>query len=90
MYSIFRYSDLVSVPILHILCKHLNRIREEGLPNVIERHYLYSKRLQVGLEKVIGLELFVARAEYRLPTIVAVKVPHGINDRQFSKYLSDR
>lgn len=80
----------MQVSFLYILRENLNKIIEEGLPNVIERHYVSSRRLQTALEQVIGLELFVGREEHRLPTVVTVKMPVGINDKSFTKYLSDR
>lgn len=86
----FRYSDLVQVSFLYILRENLNKIIEEGLPNVIERHSASSKRLQTALEHVIGLELFVQTEGHRLPTVVTVKMPVGINDKSFTRYLSDR
>lgn len=85
-----RYADLVPVSFLYILRDNLNKIIDEGLPNVIERHYVSSRRLQTALVKVIGLELFVDVEEHRLPTVITVKMPVGINDKSFTKYLSDR
>lgn len=85
-----RYSDLVPVIFLHEFQEHLNKIINEGLANVIERHSTNSQRLQIGLEKMIGLELFVEMEQYRLPTVVTVKMPLGINDKSFTKYLSNK
>lgn len=85
-----RYADLVPVSFLYILRENVNKIIDEGLSNVIERHYVNSRRLQTALQKVIGLDLFVEVEEHRLPTVVTVKMPVGINDKTFTKYLSDR
>lgn len=84
------YSDLVPVPFLYILRENLNKIIDEGLSNVIERHYVNSRRFQTALVNVIGLDLFVEMEKHRLPTVVTVKMPVGINDKSFTKYLSDR
>lgn len=75
---------------MYVLRENLNKIIDEGLPNVIERHYMSSRRLQTALVKDIGLDLFVEMEAFRLPTVVTVKMPGGINDKSFRKYLSDR
>lgn len=86
----FRYTDLVPVSFLYILRENLHKIMDEGLPNVIKRHRKSSRRLQTALMEIIGLDLFVEKEEHRLPTIITVKMPVGITDKLFTKYLSDR
>ena len=65
-------------------------ICDRSLTSNIDRHRISSKRLQKGLQGNIGLEMFVEQSKYRLPTVVAVKIPHGIDDKQFAKYLMER
>lgn len=51
---------------------------EEGLEARWTRHQRLAAALTAGLE-ALGLQLF-APAEYRLPTVAAIRVPEGVND----------
>lgn len=55
-----------------------------------DRHLSSSRKLQSALENVFGLEMFVEKDCYRLPTIITVKMPVGINAVRFAKCLSER
>lgn len=68
----------------------LAAICDEGLGKRIDRHFDNSKRLQDGILNYIGLDLFVEREEYRLPTTVTVKLPKRIKKKPFVKYLAER
>lgn len=65
----------------------LERIREEGLDNVIQRHRDAGEALQTGLQDM-GLELW-AQEGYRLPELTTVKVPDGVDSARVRKYLLD-
>jgi alanine-glyoxylate transaminase / serine-glyoxylate transaminase / serine-pyruvate transaminase len=60
---------------------------EEGLEARWDRHERLARALTAGLE-ALGLELF-ARAEHRLPTVAAVRVPEGVNDARVRGILLD-
>ncbi|HEY7059992.1 MAG TPA: alanine--glyoxylate aminotransferase family protein [Chloroflexota bacterium] len=60
---------------------------EEGLDERQERHERLFGALVAGLE-ALGLQLF-APAEYRLPTVAAVRVPEGVNDARVRGILLD-
>jgi alanine-glyoxylate transaminase/serine-glyoxylate transaminase/serine-pyruvate transaminase len=51
---------------------------EEGLEARWTRHERLARALVAGLE-ALDLQLF-APAEYRLPTVAAIRVPEGVND----------
>lgn len=75
---------------MYELQDNLQKIISEGIMNVCDRHLSSSLKLQMALQKVIGLEMFVAKESDRLPTIVTVKMPIGINAKRFAKCLSER
>lgn len=81
---------MIPSSVIYVLRENLNKIVDEGISNVHERHSMCAKRLQSALEKVIGLELFVESDRHRLPTIVTVKMPIGMNAKRFVKCLSER
>ncbi len=60
---------------------------EEGLEQRWERHERLFGALVAGLE-ALGLQLF-APAEYRLPTVAAVRVPDDVNDARVRGILLD-
>jgi alanine-glyoxylate transaminase / serine-glyoxylate transaminase / serine-pyruvate transaminase len=60
---------------------------EEGLEVRWARHEQLFGALVAGLE-ALGLELFAA-AEYRLPTVAAIRVPEGVNDAKVRGVLLD-
>jgi alanine-glyoxylate transaminase/serine-glyoxylate transaminase/serine-pyruvate transaminase len=60
---------------------------EEGLEARWARHEQLFGALVAGLE-ALGLELFAA-AEYRLPTVAAIRVPDGVNDAKVRGVLLD-
>jgi len=60
-------------------------VAEEGLAERFRRHRVNSAALQAGLE-AMGLTLLVEEA-VRLPTLVAVKVPPGVDDARMRQDL---
>jgi len=62
--------------------------KEEGLENSWNRHTNNSKKLCESLE-TIGLKPFV-NEEYRLPQLVSVGVPEGINEADVRKFALEK
>ena len=75
--------------VLYGLREALAEICEQGLELFRDRHYDNAQRLQEGLQN-IGLEMFIENPAERLPTINAVRIPHGVNWHKVSRYLVDR
>lgn len=69
-----------TAPVLNIyaLREALRLVMEEGLRERYDRHKLHSQALCAGLE-AMGLQLFVD-PPYRLPSVVTVRVPEGVNE----------
>jgi alanine-glyoxylate transaminase / serine-glyoxylate transaminase / serine-pyruvate transaminase len=69
-----------TAPILLVYALHeaLRVIAEEGLEERFARHTLNSRALMTGLE-ALEVELFADPA-YQLSTVLAVRVPDGVND----------
>jgi alanine-glyoxylate transaminase/serine-glyoxylate transaminase/serine-pyruvate transaminase len=69
-----------TAPILLVYALHeaLRVIAEEGLEERFARHELNSRALRAGLD-VLEVEPF-ADADYQLTTVVAARVPEGVND----------
>ncbi|XP_055526292.1 alanine--glyoxylate aminotransferase [Wyeomyia smithii] len=78
------YHHTVSCTLLYGLREALAMACEEGLPALIARHQDCAKRLYRGLETA-GFELYAA-PQHRLPTVVAIKVPPGIDWLKVSQY----
>lgn len=74
---------------LYSLREAIADIIDQGLEIFRDRHTDNAERLQEGLVN-IGLELFVESPENRLPTITAVRIPHGVNWPKVSAYLEER
>ncbi|GGM93296.1 serine--pyruvate aminotransferase [Terrabacter tumescens] len=66
----------------------LQRIADEGLEKVWDRHAEAGRLLQDGLEKM-GLELFAAEGS-RLPELTTVRVPDGVDSAAVRAYLLER
>jgi alanine-glyoxylate transaminase/serine-glyoxylate transaminase/serine-pyruvate transaminase len=66
----------------------LGRILEEGLDAVHARHAEAGRSLQEGLQE-LGLELFAAEG-HRLPELVTVRVPDGVDSAAVRKELLER
>ena len=66
----------------------LQRIADEGLEKVWDRHAEAGRLLQDGLEEM-GLELFAAEGS-RLPELTTVRVPHGVDSAAVRAYLLER
>src|ERR1700724_3572430 len=73
------YHHTPPISIVFALREALRIVFEEGLEASWRRHRQNQAALIAGLE-ALGLELFVARPEDRLPTVTAVLVPTGIDE----------
>ena len=73
------YHSTPAVATLVGLREALAIVAEKGLDQVIREHQEVSQYLQDGLEKM-GLELFVKNKDHRMPSVIALKIPKGVND----------
>jgi len=72
------YHHTAPVLLVYALHEALRLVAEEGLEARFARHTLHQQALIAGLE-TLGLEIF-ADPKYRLPTVLSVLVPEGVND----------
>lgn len=76
------------VSLVYGLREALRMIAEEGLANVMARHRRLSSALREGC-RALGLELF-ARPEVASSTVVAIKVPQGLEGTAIVAHLRSR
>lgn len=81
------YHHTAPVLLVYALREALRLIVAEGLETRFERHRIHQEALAAGLE-AMDLELF-ADAKYRLPTVLSVGVPEGVNDTRVRTRLLD-
>jgi len=81
-----QYHYTAPVPGILALHEALRLICEETLERRFRRHALSSAALQAGLQ-AMGLELYVPE-EHRLPSVVAIAVPDGIDDAAVRRNMS--
>ncbi len=79
------YHHTAPVNSLYALHEALLLLKEEGLENAWERHQKNSELLCRGVEE-LGLDIFVNEEE-RLPELVTVKVPEGIDETKVRNCL---
>ncbi len=82
------YHHTAPVNMLYALYATLSLIREEGLEVRYERHRANSAALNRGLE-ALDLEIFIP-GEYRLPSLITVRIPDGIDDAAVRKRLREK
>ncbi len=82
------YHYTAPVPGLLAMHEALRLIIEETLERRFERHLHSSLALQTGIT-AMGLELFTPEA-YRLNSVLAVKIPEGVDDSRVRKYMENR
>lgn len=78
-----------SVSLILGLNEALKMIDEEGIDNVIRRHYETAKTFRREIKK-IGLELFPKKEEWCSNTVTAVKSPEGIESDLLIEALQER
>jgi alanine-glyoxylate transaminase/serine-glyoxylate transaminase/serine-pyruvate transaminase len=82
------YHHTAPVAMVAALHAGLGALLEEGIDAVKTRHAECGRMLQRGLAD-LGLELLV-RADHRLPHLVTVKIPRGIDDAACRRQLLSR
>jgi alanine-glyoxylate transaminase/serine-glyoxylate transaminase/serine-pyruvate transaminase len=82
------YHHTPAISLLYGLREALRLVSEEGLEARWERHAQNQQALIAGVE-AMGLEMFVANPQERLPTVTAVKIPAGIDDGKVRQQLLD-
>jgi alanine-glyoxylate transaminase/serine-glyoxylate transaminase/serine-pyruvate transaminase len=75
-----KYHHTAPVNMIYALHEALRIIVEEGLQARFARHRLNHQALVAGLE-AMGLSMLVAK-EIRLPTLNAVRIPEGADDKK--------
>jgi alanine-glyoxylate transaminase/serine-glyoxylate transaminase/serine-pyruvate transaminase len=81
------YHHTAPISMVYALREALRLAEEEGLAARWERHRRNHQALVAGLE-AMGLELLVTPA-HRMITVVAVRVPAGVEDRKVRQRLLD-
>lgn len=77
------------VPLLHGLKAALNRMMDEGLPNIHARH----KRLANGVRRAVaawGLDLCAEHPTLYSDTVTAIRTPEGVDARDVIRIAYDR
>lgn len=82
------YHHTAPISMIYALREGLRLIAEEGLKEVINRHFTLGRALQAGLT-AMGLELIVKDERVRLPNLASVWIPEGIDDLAVRKRLLD-
>ncbi len=82
------YHHTAPINALYGLYEALLLLKEEGLENSWERHKKNSEKLIDGL-KNLGLSTFV-KEEERLPELITIKIPDGVDDLKVRNYLLDK
>jgi alanine-glyoxylate transaminase / serine-glyoxylate transaminase / serine-pyruvate transaminase len=80
------YHHTPPISIVFALREALRILFEEGLEASWRRHRQNQLALMAGLE-ALGLEMFVPKAEDRLPTVTSVRIPPGLVDTQVRSQL---
>jgi len=79
------YHHTAPANMIYALNESLRIVAEEGIEKRWERHLKNAKALAAGLE-AMGLKLLVDEP-YRLPSLITVKVPEGIDEAALRKQL---
>lgn len=79
------YHHTAPVPLVYGMHEALRVVLEEGLQARFARHKRMSQALIAGFE-AMGLEIFAQRA-HQLASLVAVRVPAGVDDARVRKAL---
>ena len=82
------YHHTAPINALYGLHEALLLLKEEGLENSWMRHKLNSEKLITGL-KQLGLNTFV-KEEERLPELITVKIPDGVDDLKVRNFLLEK
>jgi alanine-glyoxylate transaminase/serine-glyoxylate transaminase/serine-pyruvate transaminase len=82
------YHHTAPVNMVFALYESLRLVAEEGLTARFARHRLNGEALAAGV-RAMGLDPF-AREGYRVPMLLSLKVPDGVNDLEVRKDLLHR
>ncbi len=82
------YHHTAPINALYGLHEALLLLKEEGLENSWKRHKQNSEKLIGGL-KNLGLDTFV-KEEERLPELITVKIPEGVDDLKVRNFLLEK
>lgn len=77
-----------AVTLFFALDEALQMIREEGLETRFKRHAACANAMYAAVE-AMGLELY-ARKEVRSTTVLAIKYPNGVDDKNFRGTLNKK
>ncbi|XP_067946216.1 alanine--glyoxylate aminotransferase-like [Watersipora subatra] len=81
-----RYHHTGAIAAMYSLRESLAVLAEEGLVNSWKRHADCAERLRNGVRR-LGLELFIPEPDHRLPTILAIVVPPGVDWKAVSAHF---
>ena len=79
------YHHTAPISMVYALREALRLLLEEGLTKRWTRHAQNGEALITGLE-ALGLKLFVSK-EFRMPCLIAVCIPEGVDDVKVRSYL---
>lgn len=85
----FRFHHTLECNMLYGLRESLIILTEDGLENVIQRHYKAVQHLYKGL-KQLDLKFFIPDESKRMSSITTVYVPEGIHCRDVMNYLMEK
>lgn len=85
----FRYHHTAPINLVYGLREALRLLATEGLPASWERHQAAADRLTAGLQE-LGLELFVAEKENRVPCLTTVRVPPNLDWKAVTSFCMER
>ena len=72
------YHHTPPIPLIYAMHEAMRIVLEEGLEASWERHRQNQKALIAGLE-AMGIGLFVQNPADRLPTVIAINIPDGVD-----------
>ena len=79
------YHHTAPINMMYALYQSLKDVVEEGLDNVLNRHLRVHEYL---VKELSSLDIdFLVRKESRLPSLNAIKIPHGIDDLKIRNEL---
>jgi len=79
------YHHTAPISMVYALREALRIVAEEGLEARWARHARNARAFVAGLE-AMGLETF-AQAEHRLPSLITIRIPAGVEDAPVRQYL---
>ena len=87
--GIYAYHYTHAINLLYGLREAIQLVLEQGIENIIKRHRVAKAHLENRLLE-IGLECLIPRPCRRLPGIMSVIIPDGIDGARVMTYLYNR